>query len=238
MLIPKQLDNTDVFIIFVVGFVSFYLISVRGDRYLVFFGGALIAVVAYYYYSRLRNNEAKPSPQQIVDIMETKFSQGASRDFEVPNDKVYFIHKRPRNLKNIKRTADIRQVLLDLKALEVYDQGLYDRILTYTEYFLNVHYKIMLGKYDFDSYFPILKDIRKELLNLLKSFCHNAPRVSKIRDIDNIDVFLERQTALMQAKTYKYIKIAHHKFAKAQSHTAYEAPFESDPASDIHYNVF
>lgn len=234
----KQLDNTGVFIIFIVGFMSFYLISVRGDRYIVFFGGALIAVVAYYYYSRSQSNKDKTNPQQIIETMETKFSQGESRDFEVPNDKVYFIHKRPRSLNNIKRTTDIRQILLDLKAVEVYDKGLYDRILTYTEYFLKVHYKIMLGKYDFESYFPILKDIRKELLNLLKSLCHNAPRISKIRDIENIDTFLERQTVLMQAKTYKYIKIVHHKFAKAHSHTVYEAPFESDPTSDVHYNVF
>jgi hypothetical protein len=234
----KKLDNTDIFIIFILAFLVFYLMSIRGDRYTIFFLGALIVVMIYYFYMRLQNDEKMPNLQQTIETMETTFSQGASKDFEIPNDKVYFIHKRPRNLKNIKRTADIRNILLELKALEVYDMGLYDRIVTYTEYFLNVHYKIMLGKYDFELYFPILKDIRKELLNLLKSYCHNIPRVSKIRDIENIDVFLEKQTSLMQAKTYKYIKIAHHKYAKMQSHSVYKAPFESDPRDDILYNVF
>lgn len=234
--------NTLTFVIFAVMFMLFYSIVVLKNPYLSFFATTLTVVVTYYLFLRFKKvKEAGRTSKEGIERLEASFTQGEKKDFEVPNDRIYYIHKRPRSLKYLKRTADIGQIINDLKVLDIYDNALYDKIVTYTEYFLKVHYKMMLGKYDFDTYFPVLKDIRQELLNSMASMAHNLPRVSRIVDIPNIDDYTQRRITHMQAKTYRYIKIVHRKFAILRPNRkdlTYQAPYENDISDDPHYHLF
>jgi type IV secretory pathway VirB4 component len=94
----------------------------------------------------------------------------------------------------------------------------------------------MIGKYEFEFYFPILKDVRNEILNTMKTIYFNVPKKTRILDIEDIDSFVDERISLMQAKTYKYMKVLFHKYQK--KHVFYQAPFEHDGMKDKYYHVF
>jgi outer membrane lipoprotein-sorting protein len=182
-----------------------------------------------------QKKKAEKKSANIASYITTKEKQIAT-DSEIPENKIYFIHKTPRSLKFLQKTQDIRQIVYDLKFLEIYDKSLYEKILSYVEYFLKIHYKVMIGKYEFDYYFPILKDVRNEVLNTMKTIYFNIPKKTRILDIEDMDSFVDERIALMQAKTYKYMKVLFHKYQR--NHVFYQAPFEHDRMKDKYYHVF
>ena len=103
-----------------------------------------------------------------------------------------------------------------------------------------MHYKMMLGKYDFGLYFPIIKDIRGELLNTMKTIYFNIPKQSKVLSIPDMDVYVDKQIELVQAFTLKYLKILYHKYAKTQQAlgVGYKAPHEHDRYKSDMYHMF
>jgi hypothetical protein len=186
----------------------------------------------------LRNKEKAKKEKQNANVSKyiSKLEQELNDDFEVPDNRIFFIHKTPRSLKYTHQSQDIRQIIYDLKFMEIYDKALYQKLVSYVEYFLKIHYKILIGKYEFDYYFPILKDIRNEILNIMKTICFNTPDKSRILYIKSIDNYVEDRIVMMQAKTYRYIKILFHKYQR--DHMTYQAPFENDTTKDAHYHVF
>jgi len=232
-----------IFIVFLIGFILYYNLFINRDINGVFFMFVILIVLYIIYINKKTIDEKKNSNlnKHIND-----FEKILDHDYEIPEDKIYFIHKTPRNLKYIKKNDDIKQIIYDIKFLKIYDQALYEKIVSYLEYFLKVHYKVMLGKYDFELNFQILKDIRIEILNSMKTIYFNIPNISTIIDIKNMDNYIEQRIIKIQSITMKYLKIAYHKykknnidgFGKFVSHMSHEAPFEYDEMKDKHYNIF
>lgn len=228
----------NIFAVFLIGFILYYNLFINRDINGIFFM-IVILIVLYILYlnkttvDRKNNNNVN----KHIDNLEKKIGN----DYEIPDNKIYFIHKTPRNIKYIKRTEDIKEIVYDLQFLQIYDEFLYEKIVSYLEYFLKIHYKVMLGKYDFKLNFQVLKDIRNEILNLMKTIYFNIPNISTILDIKNLDNYIEKRIIKIQSITMKYLKIVYNKYKYKNnniSHIIYEAPFEHDEMNDRHYNIF
>jgi hypothetical protein len=222
-----------IFLIFVIGFFIYYNLFINRDSQGNFFIISILIILYILYLQKITINEKNNNniTKHINDL-----EKELNHDYEIPENKIYFIHKTPRNIRYIKKTQDIQQVIYDIKFLKTFDSALYEKIISYLEYFLKVHYKIMLGKYDFELYFSVLKDIRNEILNSMKTIYFNIPTISTTIYIKNLDTYIEQRIIKIQSITLKYIKIAFHKYNK--NNLTYQAPFEYDKLKDSHYNLF
>lgn len=225
--------SRDIFIGFIVLFILFYIVVIQKDPKLLFFVATTLGIL---YYMRIKERKKGRVVSNNVDRQIEKLEQRLTREYELPDTRIFSMHKTPRSLKYIKRTDDIRQILYQLKFLNIYEPSLYDRLVTYSETFLKIHYKMMLGKYDFKTYYPILQDTRNELLNIMKTIYFNVPNISTILDIPDLDKVVDDTVTRMQAKTYKYIKIVYHKYAGSE--VIYQAPFQHDPMKDNVYDIY
>lgn len=194
-----------------------------------FFFLCAAAAAAYAYIKAYRTREKKRNNQEsFMSATEKELSD----DHEVPENKIFYIHKSPRSLRYLRRHKELQQAVFDLKFLQIYDRALFNKIVTFIEYFLKLHFKVMIGKYEFSMYYSVLRDTRSEILNSMKSAHLNIPDVSTILYIADIDEYLERRIRLVQAVTYKLMKLLCHKHG-----AGYKPPLEND-AFDEHYALF
>jgi hypothetical protein len=223
------MDNINNLIIFV--FVTIFLIVfVIKDISHRFFFVTIITIVSYFYFKTYKKND---SNDKNINTFLLKLEKDLSIQLEIPENKIFFIHKTPTNINAIKKHRNLAQIVYDIKFLQIYDNGLYNKFVSYLEYFLRIHYKIILNKYEVDQYLPILQDIRFELLNILKSAYYNMPSISAIIDIKNLDVFLAERIRLVQAITYKLMKLVSNKYKKKV-----KPPYDFDYNKDNHYALF
>jgi hypothetical protein len=188
-----------------------------------------------FYWKYLENLTKKNSDKTtlLLDIQ-----NDLAVEYEIPEKKTFSIHKSPKNLKYLMKKDEFINILYDLKFLKLYDKELYYKLISYINYFLKIHYLVMLTKYDFHLNFPVLQDLRNEILNIMKSIHYNTPDVSTILDIPNLDTYINLRTKRMQALTYKYLKIVYHKFVKSRTYMNYKPPFSFDSAKEKNYELF
>ncbi len=223
----------NIFIVFLIAFLIYYFIIIKRDFRGVFFI-IIILLIVYTIYKQQRDKEEKKSAG-IDDFLDKREKMLDKR--EIPTDKFVSIHKLPPNLKYLKRSEDLRKIIFELKFVEKYDYGLYEKIIGYIEYFLALHYKIMTGKYKFEHYFPILKDLRNEILNSMKSIIFNIPRTrSSYLVHENFEQFIDERIILVQAITYKYMKSLFHKYKN--NYMDYNPPFENDTMKNKYYHLY
>lgn len=191
----------------------------------------LFAVIAYAYYSRVMQSAIKKNTvQSFLDSVE----KDLSGDLEIPLNNVFYVHKTPRSLKYLRRHRELCEVAYDLKFVRIYDRASFDKMISYIEYFLKVHYKIMLGYYEFRLFESTLRDIRIEILNTMKTFYFNLPTVSTIVNISDIDDYVEKRIRRVQAILYKFLKIAHRKYYSSE----YKPPHDLDETKGDRYALF
>lgn len=224
-----QIDNKTIFLIaFAFLMVFIYIIQDFNQR---LFAIIILILFGYLYYLKsLKSSTIKNiSRNDFIDKMEKELSVG----LEIPENSIFFIHKTPKNLKYIKKTDELLQVLYDIKFLSIYNSELFYKLISYIEYFLKIHYKMMLGKYEFKIYYQILRDIRIEILNIMKSSYLSLPNISTILSMPDINDYMEKRIRKVQAVTYSYLKIICHKYNKP-----FKPPAEFDIAKDNHYALF
>lgn len=224
-----QIDNKNIFLIaFAFLMVFIYIIQDFNQR---LFAIIILILFGYLYYLKnLKSTNIKNiSRNDFIDKIEKELSVG----LEIPENSIFFIHKTPKNLKYIKKTDELLQVLYDIKFLSIYNSELFYKLISYIEYFLKIHYKMMLGKYEFKIYYQILRDIRIEILNIMKSSYLSLPNISTILSMPDINDYMEKRIRKVQAVTYSYLKIICHKYNKP-----FKPPAEFDIAKDNHYALF
>lgn len=224
-----QIDNKNIFLIaFAFLMVFIYIIQDFNQR---LFAIIILILFGYLYYLKsLKSTNIKNiSRNDFIDKIEKELSVG----LEIPENSIFFIHKTPKNLKYIKKTDELLQVLYDIKFLSIYNSELFYKLISYIEYFLKIHYKMMLGKYEFKIYYQILRDIRIEILNIMKSSYLSLPNISTILSMPDINNYMEKRIRKVQAVTYSYLKIICHKYNKP-----FKPPAEFDIAKDNHYALF
>jgi hypothetical protein len=221
------------FWIFVVSFYVFFVVFVKKDVNVIFFVLCSLVIFGIMYVNSYHKQKVLLATESSFLSEMEKELQG---DFEVPG-KIFQIHKTPRSLKYLKKNAQLADTLYDLKFIKTYDKALYMKILTYTEAFIKIHYNTMIGKYDYTLNITVLRDIRKEILNMIKSSTFVLPKVSTILDIRDIDAVIAKKTKLIQSLTFRYIRALHHKYDD-KHYTATDPPEEYDNAKEERYELY
>jgi Ca2+/Na+ antiporter len=227
--------QTNFFLYFLLFFYIFYLLFIQKDTNITFFVMLFLIICGIIYWKSL--NRLSKKGNDVTKLL-LEIQKDLSVEYEIPDKKTFIIHKTPTNIKYLLKKDDFVKIIYDLKFLKIYEKELYYKLISYLNYFLKIHYNVMLEKYDFNLYFQIMKDLRNEILNIMKSIHFSTPNVSTILDIPNVDVFILARTKLMQALTYKYMKIIYHKFTKNKTFSNYHGPFEYDYAKENHYELF
>lgn len=221
------------FWIFVLSFYVFFIVVIKRDVYGIFFVLCSLIIFGIMLVSSQQKQSTKLATKSyFLEEMEKEL-QG---DFEIPS-KVFQIHKTPRSLKYLKKNVQLADTLYELKFVKTYDQALYFKILTFTEAFIKIHYNTMIGKYDYKLNITVLRDIRKEILNMLKSTTFVLPKVSTILDFKDLDAVISKNTKVIQSLTFRYIRALHHKYAD-RHYTATDPPEDHDKAKEERYELY
>lgn len=222
--------NNNVFLLFVVACIFMYNILIKPDPKGLFF---LVIIVAIIYYldreKRLSNENKDKTVNTFIDKQEEKI-----HEMKQINTDIYIINKPPKSLRFLRLHERIKKTLFNLRFLEIYNEHLLLRLICFLEYFFMLHYKIMTGKYDFATHHTIIHDVRREIMNIMRSIYFSIPSISKVVKTDLFE-FTNRQVLLIQAITYKYMKILHRKFNPDTK--SYQEPVYND-SYDEHYEIF
>ena len=187
-------------------FILYYIVAFKFESSHVFFIVLLGCIV--YIIIHMGQKEGKTKHLQLdkfIDDTEKAILQHDTQEMVI--DTVYSIHKPLKNLRFIKKNKEAQEIIYDLRFLKYYEKEDYIDIVIYLEYFLKIHFNLMIGKYDMETHFSILQDIRAEILNALFSCYHNIPKYSKTFDSPNLDDDLKFCIRRTQALTYRYMKI-------------------------------
>ena len=151
---------------------------------------------------------------------------------------VYKIHKPLKDLRYIKSLKEMQETLYDIRFLMIYDKEDFIDLIVMIEYFLKIHFNVMIGKYDIQTYYAILKDIRKELLNAMHSAFFDIPQYSTTFDSPDLNKEMKIATKRLQAITYRYLKVLSHKYRDQLYHDTYKDASGIDPHRDTRYDIF
>ena len=151
---------------------------------------------------------------------------------------VYKVHKPLKDLRYIKSLKEMQDTLYDIRFLLIYDKEDFIDLVVLIEYFLKIHFNVMIGKYDVQTYYAILKDIRKEILNAIHSSFFDIPQYSTTFDSPDLNKQMKVATKRMQAITYRYLKVLSHKYRKQLFHDTYKDASGIDPQRDARYDIF
>lgn len=214
--------DQNLFIIFISFFILFYTVVVLKNFIAAFFLIAIILLISYFYIMKREDkNIQNMDIDNYINDLEKK-----TLNTEIDNNMIYRVHESPRSLRYISRNNLLKKILYDLRPMLIYDNGSLIFLTIYLEYFLKFHYYVMIGRYENSEYIPILKDIRKEMLNITKSFVFNAPDLSPISFDPNIKDTCIHTHNRLKAFTNKYLQILKHKFNKNNMDTIYDPPWE------------
>jgi hypothetical protein len=172
----------------------------------------------------------------FIHKMEEMIIQHDTQDMIV--NTVYKIHKPLKDLRYIKTLREMQESLYNLRFLLVYDKEDFIDFVVMIEYFLKIHFNVMIGKYDVQTYYAILKDIRKEILNALHSSFFDIPQYSTTFDSPNLIKDMQLELKRIQAITYRYMKVLSNKYRKQLYHESYTGTAGIDPHRDVRYDMF
>lgn len=217
------------FQIFVIVFISTYAISKDSSLFSITFIGMFLFAIGF---------------NKVLNVYDTKHHKHVSEKFwekirinlkgyELVNNQVFLVHKSPETLKYLFFHPQVVDTLEDLKFMLIYEKDMYLRLVIYLEWFLKVQYNIMIEKYDACSFYPILRDLRREIMNILASLVFNIKPYSNILDIPNIIEFTQLRTHNIQTITWRYINIIKNKYKHKCSHI-----MEDEVSWNDKYNAF
>ena len=233
-----NLSNQQIIIYFVSVFIVLYLYSfVQYDKTSNFF---ILSIIIIGLLIRTHNNSDNISKQNEVqnyidDIEKTVVSHSTP---EMMLETVYKLHKPLKSLRFIKNNNEATQLVYYLRFLMIYDREGYLDFIIYLEYFLKLHFNIMIGKYDVQTNFIILKDVRYELLNALQTSTFNIPNVSKVFDSKNLDERIRIAIIKLQALTYRYVKIIYKKYHDVIDQEDYKGTRKHDSLRNNKYHIY
>ncbi len=194
--------------IFFISLTIFYFIFIDGDKFRIFF--IIVIITLYIYINSDFYIEEKKIQNKNVNFW--KNIDSMIQDYTFVDNNIFAIHKAPKNIKFIKTNQNISNIIEKLEFLKIYQKDTYLKIIIYLEHFLKLHYNVMIDKYDACLYYSIMRDIKKELLNLMNSLYFSLPMKSNILDIKNIDEYLNKYIIEIQAITTNYISILKNKY--------------------------
>lgn len=217
---------TYMFIVFIILFTLFYFFFIDRDVSRNFF---LLTIVCIFSYIHIKSIKQKQKDNANIITFIDSLEKRMVKSDAILLKNVYMIHKVPKTLKYIRMHDVFMTLIYDMRYLEKYDKSNYFYIVYLCEYFLKLHYNIILEKYDIHTFYSIIVDVRKEILNIIHSTVFNVPRYSSIVSNINMETFIQQMRFKMQYLTQRYLNIIHAKY------TFLKKPDEPI-AFDIHSN--
>jgi hypothetical protein len=234
-----NLTNKEKLMLFVTLYGIVYILSFNGESKDTSSFFIITFVVIGFMIKTMSNADIKKTNDDITKYM---------RDLEVEVvnhctpmmvlEAVYKIHKPLKSLRFVRNNEDASNIIYSLRFLKLYDKEMYLDFIIYFEYFLKIHFNVMIGKYDITTNYAILQDIRQELLNTLQSYHFNIPNYSTTFDNGDLDEKIRIAILKMQALTYKYKKIIHKKYRKKLLHVNYKGEEAFDKLKDNHFHIY
>lgn len=234
----STLSNQQIITYFASVFIVLYLYSfIKYDNVSNFFILSIIIIGLLISNHNKTDKIKKQNELQsyINDIELTVISHSTP---EMMLETVYKVHKPLKSLRFIKNNYEATQLVYYLRFLMIYNKEAYLDFIIYLEYFLKIHFNIMIGKYDVETNFVILKDIRYELLNALQTTTYIIPNISRVFDGNNLDERIKIAIIKLQAITYRYIKIVYKKYHDVLNHEEYKGTREYDPLKNNKYHMY
>lgn len=224
-------------LIFTLLFGLFYLFFYNSHNPSQNFFIIVFLIIIYYLYS-LNQEDIKTQKSEVSSYIiniEKLIKEHDTSEMMLKN--VYKIHKPLKDIRFIKSNKDVQDIIYDLRFLLTYDKEDFIDVIIMIEYFLKIHFNIMIDKYDIETHFVILKDIRKEVLNALYSTYFNIPMISTTFDDNDLHKTLKRVILKLQAITYKFIKIVAKKYRDKLGHQTYKGVLAFDEKKDHTYDM-
>lgn len=233
-----NLSNQQIIIYFVSVFIILYLYSfIKYDNVSNFFILSII-VIGLLINNHTESDKVKKQNEvkhYIDDIEQTVISHSTP---EMMLETVYKLHKPLKSLRFIKNNREATQLVYYLRFLMIYDRETYLDFIVYFEYFLKLHFNMMIGKYDVETNFVILKDVRYELLNILQASTYNIPTISRVFDGKDLDQRIRTAILKLQAFTYRYVKIIYKKYHDILNHEDYKGVQDYDKIKNNKYHMY
>jgi hypothetical protein len=218
-------------------FLMFYVIFLNYDSSRTFFILiALILLYLIYANGQVETKQQNNDVSSFIDVLEKELPETAPKALLV--ESTYLLHKPPKNFKHVKTNKDIMNALYGLRFLMTYDKIVLLQVAMLLEYFLKIHFNMILGKYDATTYTEILLDIRHELLNLLHSVFFVIPDISKVFESTALDDDLKTGIYKLQSITYRYVKIVFKKYKNKLLTKDYQGPLNYDKNAENRYDMY
>lgn len=233
-----NLSNQQIITYFVSVFIVLYLYSfIQYDNTSNFFIlSILIIVLLINNHNKSDNIRHQNEIQQYIDDIEQTVVSHSTPEMML--ETVYKVHKPLKSLRFIKNNNDATKLVYYLRFLMIYDREGYLDFIIYLEYFLKLHFNIMIEKYDVETNYLILKDVRYELLNVLQTATYSIPNVSKVFDGKNLDERMHTAIFKLQALTYRYVKIVYKKYHEVLGHEDYKGTKKYDTLKNNKYHMY
>lgn len=177
-------------------------------------------LLSYKNVSTKQKKQLKQGIELYIEELEKDVQN--HRTPEMVLEHVYVIHKPLKDLYHIKKNNVFKDVMYKLRFLQIYEKQQYFDIVVMAEYFLKIHFNMMIGKYDYQTYFVIMQDIRQEMINSLYSCYFNIPKYSKTFDSQNLERDLKWCIHQLQSITFKLTKIIRNKYQLSDDINTYD----------------
>lgn len=233
-----QISNKNKMLIFIGVFLAYYLLfyntaNTSQNLFIAIFIFIIFTLVAM---NKEENKTQNNDIDNFIHKMEEMVIKHDTQAMIV--NTVYKIHKPLKDLRFIKTLREMQECLYNLRFLLIYDKEDFIDLVVMIEYFLKIHFNIMIGKYDVQTYYAILKDIRKEILNELHSSFFDVPQYSTTFDSPDLIKDMKLELKRIQAITHRYMKVLSNKYRKQLRHEFYNDTSGIDPLRDTRYDIF
>lgn len=178
------LDGPRLFILFMVVFYIFYMFFIDKDVFRNFFIATILGIFVYVTYT-------KSEKSRLVNANQAEFFSNMEKEIqhsEFVFKNIYPLHKPPKNLNYLRKDKRLSKLIYGLRNLRIYDDANYITVIILLEYFLRVHFYVMVGKYDANLYEQLLIDTFTEIVNTLLSMTMNVPDFSTVVIIPGNDI--------------------------------------------------
>lgn len=233
-----QMSNQNKVLVFIGVFLAYYLLfyntsNTSQNLFIAIFTFIIFTLVAM---SKEEHKTQNNDIDSFIHKIEEMVTQHDTQNMIVNN--VYKIYKPLKDLRFIKTLREMQQSLYNLRFLLIYDKEDFIDFIVMIEYFLKIHFNVMIEKYDVQTYYAILKDIRKEILNALHSSFFDIPQYSTTFDSPDLIKEMQLELKRIQAITHRYLKVLSNKYRKQLHQESYSGTLGIDPHRDTRYDIF